>query len=263
MFIRRQTLPIVAFAAALPLLSAATPQPIPPTATDARDVSAAAPATAPVAAVAPAATTTAPTAAQGEAPKPTAGAPVEAALAPVTADPPPTRAETPEEQMVTAALQEIFHGAPGEATAAAPQADSIEDANRLLARYPEVDRRKRLNLFAEAFYRLLARGDLESLKLLCDHPFHFEGRLVEAEAAFEVEWRRIFGSPRLSAAPIKRMQIFSAEEMAHHFGERPAKLAGWPVTESSYFSIGEFGGQAVVVLWRQNGDYFVAEAIHD
>ena len=139
---------------------------------------------------------------------------------------------------------------------------SVGDINSRLAHYGEANQRKHLNAFATAFYRVLPQRNLELLKLLCAYPFHFEGRLVENEEAFEAEWTRVFANSRLGAAPMKRMQIFSAEEMVRHFGERPRKLAAWPVDENSYFSVAEFGGQVIVVLWRQRDGLFVAEAIH-
>ena len=139
---------------------------------------------------------------------------------------------------------------------------SVGDINSRLAHYGEANQRKHLNAFATAFYRVLPQRNLELLKLLCAYPFHFEGRLVESEEAFEAEWARVFANSRLGASQMKRMQIFSAEEMVRHFGERPQKLAAWPVDENSYFSVAEFGGQVIVVLWRQRDGLFVAEAIH-
>ena len=139
---------------------------------------------------------------------------------------------------------------------------SVGDINSRLAHYGEANQRKHLNAFATAFYRVLPQRNLELLKLLCAYPFHFEGRLVESEEAFEAEWARVFANSRLGASPMKRMQIFSTEEMVRHFGERPQKLAAWPVDENSYFSVAEFGGQVIVVLWRQRDGLFVAEAIH-
>lgn len=137
-----------------------------------------------------------------------------------------------------------------------------EDINLLTSRYSETQRRTRLNAFAGAFYRVLPQRNLELLKLLCAYPFRFEDRLVETEQAFEDEWKRAFSNLRLGAQPLKRMQVFSAAEMTQYFGERPAKLADWPVTEDSYFSVGEFGVQTIIILWRLNGEMFVAQAIH-
>lgn len=185
---------------------------------------------------------------------------------------------TAEEALIVDMMADLFRGKDGQAGKGPPAegADSAaersgsadlsalaqEDPNLALRRYSESERRTRLNAFASAFYRVLPQRNLELLKMLCAHPFHFEGRRVETEQAFEAEWARIFANLRLGAVPMKRMQVFSAEEMVRHFGERPAKLAGWPVTEASYFSVAEFGAQVVIVLWRQSGDLFVAEAIH-
>lgn len=180
---------------------------------------------------------------------------------------PPAQAQTGEqltadEAKVVELMTEFFRDKDKDKDQAAGQDTAMEDPNLLLRRYSETDRRARLNAFANAFYRVLPQRNLELLKMLCDHPFHFEGRRVESEQAFEAEWARIFANLRLGAVPMKRMQIFSAEEMVRHFGERPSKLAGWPVDEASYFSVAEFGAQVVIVLWRQSGDLFVAEAIH-
>ncbi|MDR0964981.1 MAG: hypothetical protein LBM75_00465 [Myxococcales bacterium] len=159
-------------------------------------------------------------------------------------------------------------GSPGSEAAASSalrgehDSNTAEAVNSITQRYDKAQLRTRLNTFAMAFYRVLAQRNLELLKLLCASPFHFEGRLVETEKAFENEWKRAFANLRLGAQPLKRMQIFSAAEMSQHFGERPAKLAAWPITENSYLSIGEFGAQTIIILWRQAGDLFVAEAIH-
>ena len=202
---------------------------------------------------------------------PAHGAPTVPATAASAEQPaPPPHADEPlavEEEKLVEMMGEILRGE-GKSAASSPPATGSqldlarEDPNLALRRYSESERRKRLNAFASAFYRVLPQRNLELLKMLCAHPFYFEGRRIESEQAFEAEWARIFANLRLGAVPMKRMQIFSAEEMVRHFGERPAKIADWPVDEASYFSIAEFGAQVIIVLWRQSGDLFMAEAIH-
>lgn len=232
----------------------------------------------------PAASTAERAVASGDLPTPSAQAANAAPAATQTVPPAAPQAGageaplTAEEALIVDMMADLFRGKDGQegkgppaegADSAAERSGSAdlsalaqEDPNLALRRYSESERRTRLNAFASAFYRVLPQRNLELLKMLCAHPFHFEGRRVETEQAFEAEWARIFANLRLGAVPMKRMQVFSAEEMVRHFGERPAKLAGWPVTEVSYFSVAEFGTQVVIVLWRQSGDLFVAEAIH-
>lgn len=127
----------------------------------------------------------------------------------------------------------------------------------------EQQKRDKIHQFAVAFYALIQTRDLDNIPKLCvPDGLYFENRKSASADEQLKEFTRIFNNPRLQNANLARVQIFSADEMMKHFGERPAHLSDWPIDDTKYFSLGQLGDQIIIVLWKASGDLFLAEAIH-
>lgn len=149
-----------------------------------------------------------------------------------------------------------------------PDASMNQEMDSMAAgieRMPELMTRRQVYLFADAFYRFLVRGKGNDLRKICTPTFYFEDRQASDDEGFAAELGRLQKSRRGTGLKVKRMQVFSAEEMERAFGKPPVRLAGWPTSDKAYFSVAEIGEEAVVVMWLPQGEggLYYAAALHD
>ena len=119
-----------------------------------------------------------------------------------------------------------------------------------------------LALHARAFFLALARGDADSLSLLCKLPFYFESRLASTPEELKREWSSALTGKSLEVAKLYDIELLTAEEMTEKYGRPPERLSAWPL-KGGMLSVANIDGHPVIVLWRKAGHGWLAHGLHD
>ena len=108
----------------------------------------------------------------------------------------------------------------------------------------------------------MARGDADSLSLLCKLPFYFESRLASTPEELKREWSSALTGKSLEVAKLYDIELLTAEEMTEKYGRPPERLSAWPL-KGGMLSVANIDGHPVIVLWRKAGHGWLAHGLHD